>query len=160
LAVYGDREDAVNQGDIFRDVSFVIPRGPDRPSVVLMGMVVSHDCDCDKFFSERDRGRLPEPDRFCVAIAPTYPLSELQGGRAGDARAGRIRRFFPLPAEDEHPEMVVDLWFEQPIPMTELLDRERIGSLSEEYVRRLHIQIWELRTRIAAEKVLRGDHAT
>lgn len=160
MPVYEDRDEPVNQGDIFEDVPFVLPRGEERPTVELMGMIISHDCDCDKFFSERDRGRLEEPERFCVAVAPAYPCEELQGGQCGDARAGRIRRFFWLPAERDLPELVIDLWFEQPVPITQLLDRSRRVSLSDDYRRRLHIQIWELRTRIPAARFLGGDHAT
>lgn len=159
MPVYEDRGEPVNQGDIFDGVPFVLPHGQERPSAEFMGMVISHDCDCDKFFNERERGRLPEPERFCLTVAPAYPCEELQGGQCGDARAGRIRRFFWLPAERDLPELVIDLWFEQPVPMTELLGRQRLVSLSDEYRRRLHIQIWELRTRIAAAQFLGGDGA-
>lgn len=154
MAVYTDRAEPVNQGDLFADIPFVIPRGDDREREDLVGMVISHDCDCDKFFTERDRGRLEHPDRFPITMAPVFRVEELQGGQDGDARAGRIRRFFYLPPEDEREDLVVDLWFEQPVAMTQLLDRDRMASLSDEYVQRLHIQLWELRTRVKAATFL------
>lgn len=54
MPVYTERQEEINQGDIFSDVPFGVP--PD--SGEAWGMVISHDCDVDKF------------------LAPSRPLSE------------------------------------------------------------------------------------
>lgn len=147
MAVYQAREYPLNQGDLFGEVPLLSVDGSKRPDKVARAMVVSHDCDCDKYFSEIERGRAREPDLWPVTVAPVYELSDLRGGQGGDARAGRIKRFFYIAPEGDHGEMVADLWFEQPVSITQLLALPKIASLSDEWLKRLHIQIWELRTR-------------
>lgn len=147
MAVYQAREEQLNQGDIFEDVPLLTVDGPERPQKIARGMVVSHDCDCDKYFNEVRRGRASGPALWPVAVAPVYDLKDLRGGQSGDARAGRIKRFFYIAPEGDHGEMVADLWFEQPVSIAQLLGLRRVASLSDEWLKRLHIQIWELRTR-------------
>lgn len=151
MPIYVEREEPLNQGDIFAEVDFTLPRGASRVPETRAGMVLSHSCDCDKYFAELERDRVPEPDCWPVTVAPIHEISELDAGKAGDARRNRIKRFFYLPAEGGFDEMVVDLWFEQPIPIVQLDPDGRLTSLSDDWVKRLHIQMWELRTRIKAE---------
>jgi hypothetical protein len=56
VSVYTEREEPLNQGDVFRELGFSIPRGDDRSIEVLDGMVISHHCDCDKFHVEQEKG--------------------------------------------------------------------------------------------------------
>lgn len=147
MAVYQTRDQQLNQGDIFEDVPLLTVDGADRPPKIARGMVVSHDCDCDKYFNEVQRGRATGPELWPATVAPVYDLTELRGGQSGDARAGRIKRFFYIAPEGNFGEMVADLWFEQPVSIAQLIELPRVASLSDDWLKRLHIQIWELRTR-------------
>src|SRR5690349_6835859 len=116
MPVYVERQEALNQGDLFADVPFTLPRGDyERLSSVHPGLVVSHDCDCDKAV-----GRQPdaEPDRLVVTLMPVYPLERFaSSGQAGDIRAGRIWRYLYLPAEGEQEERCADYLLMQPVPV-------------------------------------------
>jgi hypothetical protein len=142
VPVYTDRSaDDANQGDIFADVPFVI-----RPEGAVWGMIVSHDCDCDKFL--KPKTPIPDEQRpiWPITMAPVHPIEELTGGRMKAAREREMPRYFYLPAEDDLPELVADLWFEQPVPMEQVLTCDRVASLSDEWRGRLWTQIIRLRT--------------
>jgi hypothetical protein len=142
VPVYQARDELVSQGDIFRDIAILFPvAGGPGQTAMLGAVVISHDCDCDK---AAGRGDDAEPDMVLVSVAPVYPIGFLAGGKAGDVRAGRVRRYFHLPAEDPHDEQVVDLALIQPAPVGTLLGRERVASLSDDYRGRLLYQIWVL----------------
>jgi hypothetical protein len=158
-AVYSRRNEPLNQGDIFKEVPFTSPHGDDRRTLIMEGMVTSHDCDCDKYFHEVNKGAVDNPDGWPVIVVPVYPIEQLQGGQDGNARLGKIRRWFYLPADQGRSEYVADFWFEQPIPIVQLLARERVASLSHEWRQRLHIHIWEMRTRVPAADAFRGKTA-
>lgn len=155
MSVYAERGEPLNQGDIFHAVEFSIARGGDRTIETFDGMVISHHCDCDKFHVEKGKGDAHDIERFPIALAPVYKLEDLKGGQGGDAKACRIRRFFFIEAEGDREELVVDLWWEQPIPAVVLLEKERIASVSDDYLRRMHIQLWELRTRVPFHEINR-----
>jgi hypothetical protein len=145
VPVYADRStDDANQGDIFTDVSFAAyPRPDGDPS---LGMVISHDCDCDKFL--KPKTPIPEEQRsiWPITIAPVHPIEELTGGRIKAARERAMPRYFHVPAEDGLPELVADLWLEQPVPIERVLVSDRQASLSDEWRGRLWTQIIRLRT--------------
>lgn len=143
MAVYKDRSaDDVNQGDIFDGVSFTA-----ITSITMMGMVVSHDCDCDKFL--KPKNPIPDEQRplFPITVAPVHLISQLPPEWASLVRESRMPRYLHLPAEGEFEELVVDLWHEQPVPIVTVLEQTRLASLSDEWRSRLWTQIIRLRTR-------------
>lgn len=129
MPVYADRSsDAANQGDIFEDVPFAtVPDG------AAWGMIVSHDCDCDKFL--KPKTPIPDDQRpvWPITMAPVHPIEQLTGGRIKAVRNREMPRYFHLPAEAGLPELVADLWLEQPVPMEQVLRCERHASLSDEW---------------------------
>lgn len=142
MPAYADRsEDDANQGDIFIDVPFVV-----GPQSAAWGMIVSHDCDCDKFL--KPKTPIPDDQRslWPITMAPVHPIDELTGGRMKAVREGEMPRYFYLPEENGLPELVADLWLEQPIPMEQVLACGRRASLSDEWRVRLWTQIIRLRT--------------
>jgi hypothetical protein len=158
VAVYCDRSsDDANQGDIFEDVPFaVFPRSDGQSS---LGMIISHDCDCDKFL--KPKTPIPEQDRttWPITMAPVHVIDELTGGRAKAVRDGDMRRYFHLPAESDLDELVVDLWLLQPVPMEQIMLCVRRASLSDEWRPRLWAQIirlWTGRSIEAIAQAMRG----
>lgn len=156
MPVYIDRPDRVNQGDIFRAVSFPVPPAGDPP----LGMVISHDCDIDKFLAPKT----PLPDRaraaFTVTAAVVHPVDDLAGSRPGDVRADRMPRYLFLPAENDLEDLCVDLWTEQPVRMVDLLDCTRVSSISTEMKNRLWFKIVRPRLGQHYRQILEGDIPT
>lgn len=146
MTVYQDRsEDDANQGDIFSGVRFaVLPRPSENEG--MLGMIVSHDCDCDKFL--KPKTPIPEDQRsiWPITMAPVHPIGLLTGGRIKAVRERQMPRYFHLPEEDDLPELVADLWLEQPVFFERVLEEERCASLSDAWRARLHQQIIRLRT--------------
>ncbi len=144
MAVYVDRtEHKANQGDIFDGVPFTA-YVPGQPT---LGMIVSHDCDCDKFL----KPTTPVPDQarplWPITVAPVHLIDALDGARIKLIREDRMDRYFHLPEANGLPELVADLWLEQPVPIVDVLECERQASLSDEWRGRLWAQIVRLRTR-------------
>jgi hypothetical protein len=144
VAAYTERpDDQANQGDIFVDVPFAVPP---LEGVAAYGMIVSHDCDCDKFLKPKS----PIPDEqvevWPITMAPVHPIAFLTGGRQKAVRENRMPRYFHLPADDEMAELVADLWLEQPVPIHTVLQCKRASSLSDEWRGKLQAQIVRLRT--------------
>lgn len=136
--VYADRGDhAANQGDVFEGLTLA-----GRP---MDGMITAHDCVLDKYLVP-NRITQAEAQHFVVSVAPVHPLHLLTGDRPANARAGRMPRYFYLPAEGEREELVADLWLEQPMRFKDLLtDGERVTSLSDEWLGRLWQQFMRLK---------------
>jgi hypothetical protein len=139
VAVYADRSDyEANQGDVFEGVPFT--------GFTSDGMVTAHDCVCDKFVAHRDKLDPATAAAWRVTMAPVHPLTDLTGDRQAAAKADQMPRYFYMPAEAGRPELVADLWMEQPVPFAALLDNcERVTSLSQEYLARLWQQWMRLR---------------
>ena len=154
--VYGDPEEPerLNQGDLLANVPFVGQDSRDLSKVTeMLGVVTSNSCDCDKFFRARELGINEEIEAtWPISVAPAHPPELLTGGQAGDARNGRMPRYFPVPEEGDMTELVVDLWREQAVPALTLLTLERAACLSGEHLHRMYIHAWVLRTRIKPEK--------
>ena len=141
VAVYVERPEDASQGDVFAAVPFA---GAGTSEGFRMdGMITAHHCVCDKFF----RLSGDEAERFVVAVAPVHSFDELTGGRRPAAREGHMPRYFYLPAEASRPELVVDLYLEQPVRMVDLLVCDRLSSLSAEWLGRLWQQFLRLRLR-------------
>jgi hypothetical protein len=156
VAVYQERPDALNQGDLIQEVPFTIPLGNERSVKVMLGLVLQHDCDCDKFL--KPRTPIPEEQQpaWAITVAPAHPISDLTGGRPKAVREGNMSRYFWLPAEGDVDELVADLWLEQPIPIVQLLERRRVASLSDDWRLRLWAQVFDLRTRLDPADVFAG----
>jgi hypothetical protein len=144
---YTQREYALSQGDIFPDVPFTVPHGDfERKSLVSPGIVTSHDCECED--AERCIAKgIEDPGRLIVSAAPVFPITILTGGKDGDVRGGRVLRFFHLPAADGLEESFADLAYEQPVPATLLMERQRIICLSDEYRAQMLVHQWRLKAR-------------
>jgi hypothetical protein len=154
LPVYADRPDPVNQGDIFNEVPFPVPPPAGGPS---MGMVISNDCDVDKFLKPQRPLSHEARDAFRVTMAVVHPVDELAAGRQHHVRQDEMPRYFYLPAEDHLEELCVDLWTEQPVRMVDIERLEPVASLSAEYKNRLWWKIIRLRLGKHYRAILEGD---
>jgi len=136
--VYADRTaHAANQGDVFASVRF--------NGFAMDGMIVAHDCVCDKYVEPR-RPLTPEAvAAFTISVAPVHGLDELTGDRQAHARRGEMPRYFFMPAEGDRADLVADLWLEQPVLFSLVLEQPRISSLSDEWRARLWQQFLRLR---------------
>lgn len=140
------RPEELAQGDILETVEFFRPKsGTYQDNQWAKGIVVSHSCDFTKFRADESKGR-EKLDMFPLLVAPVIPLSAVgDEGTAGNAKKGRVMRYFHLPPEaslgDE--DHLVDFWFIQPAAVFELLEIPRLGSFSNE---------WQLRLQIALDR--------
>lgn len=152
MAVYGDRsEHEANQGDIFEGVRL---EGPWRRTAKVM--LISHDCDCDKYLDPKTPLTETQRDKFHVTVAEVQLLADLHKNRRAPAEKDAMPRYLPLPADGGLPAMVVDLWTEQPIRFGELLKCKRIASLSPEWRERLWWKIVRLRLGQHFREILEG----
>lgn len=118
------RPQEVAQGDVFEDVRFLVPLPEGMYEDSGNVIVISHGCDCEKSLL-RDRDRP-------VLISPLMPLDDLPGGQPGDARAGRMARYWPLGGPDPRSaEFGVDLLLIQPILVDDLLLGTRRRSIDD-----------------------------
>jgi hypothetical protein len=141
VPVYGDRSQyAANQGDVFEGVPFAQPDGRTAD-----GMIVAHDCVCDKFLSPAKPLTNAQREAWMITMAPVHPIDQLTGGRPDFVREDKMPRYFYLPAEGGRPELVADLWLEQPVRMLDVMQRNRLTSLSPEWLARLWEQFMRLR---------------
>jgi hypothetical protein len=143
VPVYTDRSKyRANQGDLFESVALECP----WPEVGMATvMLISQDCDCDKYLEPKTPLTEAEEGMWRVTIACVHPLDQLTGGRMAAARDERMPRYLPLPDEGGRGDLVVDLWTVQPIRFADLLERARIASLSDEWRQRLWWKIVRLR---------------
>jgi hypothetical protein len=155
VPVYADRSaNDVNQGDIFEAVPFPVGRADGAPS---WGMVISQDCDADKFLKPKTPLSDEQIAYFRLTVAHVHPLNELGGSWAKAVREDKMPRFLLMPEEGELPDLVVDLWLEQPVLMTDLLDCTRVASLSPEWRYKLWWKIVRLRLGEHYMSILRGE---
>jgi hypothetical protein len=152
LPVYGDRSKyAANQGDIFEDVQL---EGPWTHKARVM--LISHDCDCDKFLDPKTPLSENERHAWRVTVAEVQLVSDLHANRRVPAQKDQMPRFLPLPAEGALPDMVVDLWTEQPIRFETLLKCNRVASLSKEWREKLWWKIIRLRLGEHFRDIIKG----
>jgi hypothetical protein len=154
LPVYEERPAPVNQGDIFEDVPFL---EPGAAGAFTWGMVISHDCEVDKFRVPA-RPLTPEASeawRFTMAVV--HPIEDLNDDRARAVRANRMPRYLYLAAEGDLPELCVDLWTEQPVSAAAVMDCSRIACLSPESRVGLWWKIIRLRLGMEYKSILRGE---
>lgn len=153
MPVYGERPDQINQGDIFDEVPFLDPPAGDTS----WGMVISHDCDVDKFLRPARPLSPTASSSWRITMAVVHPVDDLAGGRAGDVRADRMPRYFFLEAEGDLPDLCADLWTEQPIRAEGLLYCQRLASLSPESRERLWWKMIRLRLGQHYRSILEGE---
>jgi hypothetical protein len=153
VPVYGERPEAINQGDIFEQVPFLAPPAGDAS----WGMVISHDCDIDKFLHPNRPLSPTARASWRITVAVVHPVDDLGGGRPGDVRADRMPRYFFLEAEGELPDLCADLWTEQPVRAEQLVRCPRIASLSPETRVRLWWKIIRLRLGQHYRSILEGN---
>ena len=111
----------------------------------MIGMVTSHSCDYTKYTEAgSDLGAI-EAQSWPLSVAPMYTLSHLKPSFQGLAMegSGGTSRCLPQAAKD-----IVDLGFEQPLPIVVLSRLEVFGRLSGEYVDRLSMQMIRFKTRV------------
>jgi len=152
VAVYGDRAKyEANQGDLFRRAPL---EGPwvKRATVML----ISHDCDCDKYIKPNTPLTEDEKEQWRVTVAEAHPISLLPASRAKAAREDKMARYFFLPSEGELQDTVVDLWTMQPIRFRSLLECKRVASLSPEWREKLWWKIIRLRLGEHFKAILEG----
>lgn len=138
------RLEELAQGDLLESIEFFHPKkGSYKDTVWLSGMVLSHSCDFTKFRADEKKGRA-NLDRFPLLVAPVIDESQIpDAGTVGHAKRDRVPRYFFLPGEDplSNEAHFVDFWFMQPVSVFELLNVQRLGSLSDEWQKRLQIAL-------------------
>jgi hypothetical protein len=154
--VYREHEHPLDQGDILEAVPFLRRRLATLNTFTAAGVVMSHGCECEGFerlAAEENPNRI-RLETYPVHLAPIYPPDNIeanQPGILGDIAKGRVRRYFLLPAEDGHPEAIVDFYYEQPVPASMLTELNRRGSLTEEAWLRLMAHLFAFRTRLVID---------
>src|SRR5207253_825052 len=99
-----------------------VPVSVPMPDATCDVMLISHDCDCDKFLKPNTALTESQREAWCVTVAIVHPIDQLTGGRPKAVRQDAMSRYLHLPAEDDLEELVVDLWTEQPVRMVSLLE--------------------------------------
>jgi hypothetical protein len=99
-----------------------------------------------------------ERENFRITVAHVHPIDELTGGRPRAVRSDSMPRYLHLPAEDAMPELVADLWLEQPVRVVDLLQCSRVASLSPEWRYRLWWKIIRLRLGQDYRRILQGEN--
>lgn len=158
MAVYRDHDHEIDQGDVLVDVPFVFRRGESVEVKPRLGVVTSHGCDCERYTRRRDQGADDVfLETYTVQVAPLIHTVDFDAGVLGDIRRGRVRKYFAIPADDEHPEVLIDLHLEQPVPVAELLDLHRETSLSDETWAQLVVHQFVLQSRLNPDDVFRPE---
>jgi hypothetical protein len=137
LPVYGPPEGGLNQGDVIRDVPFHVFREHSPELVAAPGLVISHSCDIDKFDELKAKLTGNGRKRWPIQMVPLMSTAALDAAQIGDAKAGRHRRFFYIPKEGRHQELLADFWLAQPVPLVIVQTLTRLGTLSDEYLAKL-----------------------
>ena len=116
--------DELSQGDLFDDIPHAELLGDRRIDGRFWLVVLSHDCEIDK------------PATTIVLCVRARILTDLDAGRAGDLRAGRVLNAMHLPAVSSFPEGYVDFRFIYRVPKIDLehaiADGQRVASMSDD----------------------------
>jgi hypothetical protein len=145
LPPYTDRPERISQGDIFSEIPFTLPIGDyERRLLVASGVTLSRDCACDTALRNHDSNPEGDPARLVVAMAPTMLFADVPAtdGYAGTVKRGRVPRLFYIAEGDGHPAIVVDFHLLQPVPIALALQRNRIGSLDDDWRGRMLDHLW------------------
>jgi hypothetical protein len=101
-------------------------------------LVISHDCAIEKHIHQADEH---VRERWPVLVAPLVPASYLGADNAGNARHGKMKQFYWLPAHDGHDETFADLYRIQWVPIYAVRACERRATLSDTSNQRLALHI-------------------
>ena len=156
MAVYGPRSARnLNQGDVLRGVPFIARKDLGAKNLAaLPGLVVSHSCDVDKYDEDKRSLEGNVKKAWPVTVVPLLSPAQLDEGVLGDVRAHRQYRYFYLPREAQHQELIADLWQMQPVPRIAIQRLERMATLSDDYLQRLWAALIVLFTRVDPGAVL------
>lgn len=159
--VYRELGDVLDQGDLLVDVPFLRREGAAEPSVVTeLGIVTSNGCQCERFTEAQARGASQEIiQTYPLHVAPVYDAASYDKGLQGDIRKGRVRRHFWIPREGEMPDLIVDLFYDQPVPAIALSDLHRVASISTDLWYALLVHAWTFRSHINPDDVFIGGLA-
>jgi len=135
--VYGPPDGPLNQGDVIAGVPFYIRQDHSRELVSVPGLVYSHSCDIDKYDETKHSLTGNQKKRWPVQMIPLLSPKNVDAGALGDVKAGRHRRYFYLPKESPHHELVADFWLAQPIPLLVVQGLQRVATLSDEHLAKL-----------------------
>lgn len=125
--------------------------------VTVPGLVLSHSCDVDKYDEVKHRLGSNEKSAWPVTLAPLLSTNQMDEGVLADVRAGRHHRYFHLPHEGTHQELIADLWRIQPVPRMAITRLERVGTISDDYLHRLWAALVVLYTRVDPTTLLKGN---
>lgn len=137
MAVYRSPEGDLNQGDVLANVPFYVRQEHGNTLVPAPGLVLSHSCDIDKFDEEKHKLAGNVRKRWPVQMIPLMSPAAMDQGALGDTKAGRHKRYFYIPKEGHHQELVADFWLAQPVPLVVLKSLQRLATLSDDYLARL-----------------------
>lgn len=137
MAVYGAPDGDLNQGDVLANVPFYGRQEHGNELVTVPGLVLSHSCDIDKFDEVKHTLTGNQRKRWPVQMLPLMTPAALDKGALGDTKGGRHRRYFYIPKEGHHQELVADFWLAQPVPLVVLKRLQRLATLSDEYLAKL-----------------------
>lgn len=119
------------------NVPFYMRQEHGHALVPVPGLVLSHSCDIDKYDEEKAKLNGNQRKRWPVQMLPLLSTADLSKGALGDVKAGRHRRYFYIPKEGPHQELVADFWLAQPVPLLVVKALTRLGTLSDDYLARL-----------------------
>lgn len=157
MAVYGPPEGGLNQGDVIAGVPFYARRDHGQGSLVVVpGLVFSHSCDIDKFDEEKHKLDGNARKRWPVQMLPLLTPASFDTSVLGEVRAGRHRRYFLIPKESRHQELLADFWLAQPIPLLVVKSLTRVATLSDEYLAKLWTHAFVAITRRNPSEVFHG----
>lgn len=156
MAVWGPSSDNdLNQGDVLRAVPFIDRKDLGAKDLVAVpGLVVSHSCDVDKYDEVKHRLEGNAKKSWPITMVPLLSPDQMDETVLGDVRAHRQHRYFHIPREAQHQELVADLWRIQPVPRMALMRLERVGTLSDDYLHRLWAALVVLFTRVDPQVLL------
>lgn len=155
--MYGPPEGGLNQGDVIAGVPFYSRQDHGQGTLVVApGLVFSHSCDLDKYDEEKSKLDGNQRKRWPVQMLPLVSPATFDRATLGDVRAGRQRRFFLLPKEGRHQELVADFWLAQPVPLLVVKSLNRVATLSDEYLAKLWTHAFVTMTRKKPSDVFQG----
>lgn len=154
-----DPKEPLNHGDILPDVPLVARRLDALEPTENRAVITSHGCDNEKYFRHKEKetgGHILQT--YPVMVAPLYAASGVgDAGLQGDIEAGRVRRYFFLPADDGSEALVADLFYEQPVPAILLENLKPTHRLTREWWLRFLVHLWVQRSRLDPDDVFRKD---